>query len=199
MDASTVVARMTPAPITTTYRVHLHTPRKPSPLNPAAQKASVPSTADERQSRDTSDNAQREGSRRSRTVSPTQKILRRKAAKTLQTNTLRRQVEAYEARALQGLTTKASSTTSKSTMHKKGKGKEPMDSAFKIGITVTSSANQQPSKKKRRRRWGAFWMLFRARPVVTALGNFWPFESKRPQELAWHSEQPSPVAAASDA
>ncbi|KAK0391190.1 hypothetical protein NLU13_0691 [Sarocladium strictum] len=199
MDGSTVLSRMTPTPITTTYRVNLHTPRKSSPLNPAANKPVTAGTEEERQGRHLEDDTIRGNSRRARTVSPTQKILRRKAAKTLQTNTLQRQVEAYEAKALQGLTKKASAS-SKSNNTKKGKLKNTGDSPYKIGITVSSPTGHQPSKKKRRRRWGAFWVFFRARPVVTAFSSLWPFDSRPTQELEWRASEPqSPVAAASAA
>lgn len=188
--------------MTTTYRVNLHTPRKPSPLNPASRKplptAKVPT---ERNGRNQDASGQGEGTRRSRTVSPAQRILRRRAAKTLQTNTLRRQVEVYEANALRGLATKrTSSTASKTAATLKGKGKEPQDGNIRIGITVTTSSTQHSSKKKRRRRWGAFWMFLRARPVVAALGSLWPFESRTTPELEWRpGESAAPVAAAAAA
>jgi hypothetical protein len=196
MDAPALAARMTATrPITTTYRVNLHTPRKPSPLNPAARQPPKPETTDERQSRNTNNDNHRESPRRARTVSPTQKLLRRKAAKTLQTNTLKRQVEEYEARALQSLATKTT-MSSKGNKTKNAKAQETMNATLRVGITVTSSKNQQAPRSKRRKRWGGFWMLFRTRPAATAWGGFWPF-SRRAHEIAWHPEATaSPVAAA---
>lgn len=112
--ATTTTGAMVPPTTTTgrtTYRLnlHSHTPRKPSPLNPAARKAAANITnkrTEERNGRQVELAGPRDGSRRARTVSPAQKILRRKAAKVLQTNTLRKQVEVYEAKALEGLSLK---------------------------------------------------------------------------------------------
>lgn len=80
-----------------------YTPRRPSPLNPCPA-APPPSNA-----HDTRLEFRTGGStRRARTLSPTQKLLRRKAAKVMHTNTLKRQVEAYEAKALSALANKVS-------------------------------------------------------------------------------------------
>ncbi|KAH8173207.1 hypothetical protein LIA77_07462 [Sarocladium implicatum] len=183
----------------TTYRLnlHSHTPRKPSPLNPAARRAAENITnrrSEERYGRREEIASPRDDSRRARTVSPAQKILRRKAAKVLQTNTLRKQVEVYEARALENLSLKSAS--SKAT-NKKGKGKQPEDNSLRIGITITSPTPQrQSSQKKRRRRWGSIWVFITTRPVVTALGKFWPFEARRTTpELGWLPAEPAPIAA----
>lgn len=81
-----------------------YTPRRPSPLNPCPVVPPPSKNTNEARLEFRTGGS----TRRARTLSPTQKLLRRKAAKVMHTNTLKRQVEAYEAKALRALANKVS-------------------------------------------------------------------------------------------
>lgn len=161
------------ATLRTTYNVYA--PRTPSPLNPAASSslssASPPTKAATSNSNGCDENYTSGGKRimirkgggpngsaSGRPQGLVQKMMRRRAARTMHTNSLRRQVESYESKALQSLSSQA------------GRKQDTL-------ATAAASASRRKKGNKPRRRWAtALWVLLTARPVVSALSHLWPFQ-----------------------